>query len=157
MDILAVADTRPIRTLAPGEVLITQGSRGGDLFILETGRLVVERDGVKIATVTTTGALLGEMAVLLDKQTTATVRAEGPATVRVVHNAREALENDPALTFMVARLMATRLDSTSAFLVKLSKEHTGKTEQGLLASIMSALQLPAGGDFALVTREDLFG
>jgi CRP-like cAMP-binding protein len=157
MDLLALAGERPVRTLAAGEVLITQGARGGDLFILESGRLVVERDGVKIATVTAPGALLGEMAVLLDQQTTATVRAESRTDVRVVKNAREELESNPSLTFLVAKLMATRLDSTSAFLVKLSKEHKGKAEQGLLSSILSALYLPAGGDFTLVNREDLFG
>ena len=157
MDLLALADTRPVRTLAAGEMLITQGSPGGELYVLETGRLTVERDGVKIATVSTPGSLLGEMAVLLDKPTTATVRADGQAKVRVIRDAREALYGDPALTFIVAKLMATRLDSTSAFLVRLSKQYQGKSEHGLLSSILSALYLPAGGDFSLVNREDLFG
>ena len=155
--LLGLASTQPLRALASGEVLIDQGSTGGDLFIVESGRLAVERDGVKIATVATAGAMLGEMSVLLGKPSTATVKAEGRATVRVIRDAATALERDPALTFLVAKLVAGRLDATSAVLVNLSKKHTGKIEQGLLATITSVLNLPAGGDFSLMNREDLFG
>ena len=48
--LLGLASTQPLRALASGEVLIDQGSTGGDLFIVESGRLAVERDGVKILT-----------------------------------------------------------------------------------------------------------
>jgi CRP/FNR family transcriptional regulator, cyclic AMP receptor protein len=49
--LLELAATQPTRTLAAGEVLIAQGREAGDLFVLESGQLVVERDGVAIATI----------------------------------------------------------------------------------------------------------
>lgn len=151
-----VAD-RPVRTVAPGEILIHQGSPGGDLFILQEGSLAIERDGVKIASAVNPGALLGEMAVLLGRTTTATVRAERSTRVKVIADARNALAADAELSFLVAHLVAGKLDSTSAYLVELSRKHSGRTERGLLSRIMSVLALPAGGDFSLHTREDLFG
>ncbi len=155
--ILALAEAQPMQVIAPGHVLITQGAPGGDIFILEEGRLSVSRDGIKIANVITPGALLGEMSVLLDRPSSATVKAETEARVRVIRNARAILERDPALTLMVASLVASRLDTTSAFLVGLTKEFTGRTEQGLLARILSMVHLPAGGNYVPLQRSDLFG
>jgi CRP-like cAMP-binding protein len=129
----------------------------GDVFVLEQGQLMVERDGVRLATVATPGALVGEMSVLLDTPASATVTAEGPTTVRVLADARSVLAGDPELTFRVARLMATRLDLTSALLVDLTKQHTGKSEQGILARIFSAIHLPVDdGDYVEIARNDMF-
>lgn len=155
--LLKLVEDRPVRTVAAGETLINQGSPGGDLFILEQGRLAIERDGVKIATAANPGALLGEMAILLGRATTATVRAERQTRVRVIADARAALAADAELSLHVAQLIAGKLDATSAYLVTLSRKHDGKTEKGLISSMMAALAMPAGGDFNLHTREDLFG
>ena len=125
--LLELAATQPTRTLAAGEVLITQGREGGDLFVLETGQLVVERDGVAIATISSPNAVVGEMSVVLGTLNSATVKADRTTTVRVIQDARKYLEQDQAMTFRLAWLMATRLDATSAYLVELSKQHTGKS------------------------------
>src|SRR5690348_2543342 len=80
--------------LAPGEVLIAQGDNGGDLFVLESGELLVERDGVKIATITASGALVGEMSVILSRPSSATVRAGTASHVHVIAGARDSIEQD---------------------------------------------------------------
>lgn len=152
----ALASERPTRNLQPGEVLILQGGPGGDLFILEAGQLAVERDGVPVTTISAANALVGEMSVLLGTPNSATVRAIGHVTVRTITDARTQLMQDPELTFLLASLVAIRLDATTALLVNLAKEHPGKTEQSLLARILSALTLQAD-DVATVTRHDLFG
>ena len=90
--LLTLAASHPSRALAAGEMLITQGTEGGDLFILESGQLLVERDGVRIATIATPSSLIGEMSVVLGTASSATVKAEKPTTVRVIHDAqRQAL------------------------------------------------------------------
>lgn len=156
--LLDLAANQPKRTLASGEVLISQGREGGDLFVLESGQLVVERDGVNIARIATPNALVGEMSVVLGTLNSATVRADGITTVRVIQDARKYLEQDQAMTFRLAWLMATRLDATSAYLVELSKQHTGKTEQNLLGKILSALHLQAADErYTTVARTDMFG
>jgi CRP-like cAMP-binding protein len=156
--LLDLAANQPKRTLASGEILISQGREGGDLFVLESGQLVVERDGVKIARIATPNALVGEMSLVLGTLNSATVRADGVTTVRVIQDARKYLEQDQAMTFRLAWLMATRLDATSAYLVELSKQHTGKAEQNLLGKILSALHLQADdGRYTTVARTDMFG
>ena len=150
--------SKPTRHLVPGEVLIAQGDNGGDLFVLESGELVVERDGVKIATIAAAGSLVGEMSVLLSRPSSATVKAGRASSVHVIAGARDAIEHDPRLALSLARLMATRLDATSGLLVELSVQNNGKSEQGLLSRILSTLHLPAdNAQYVALTRQDLFG
>ena len=157
MNLLTFADGRPTRVLGPNDVLVAQGAMGGDLYVLERGRLAVERDGIKLASIATPGALIGEMSVLLGIRTSATVRAEGQATVRVIADAESELANNPALASLVAKLLAARLDATSSVLVELTKQHKGKAELTLLSKVISALHLPADGNYVPLTRDDLFG
>ncbi|MDB5539744.1 MAG: cyclic nucleotide binding protein [Devosia sp.] len=156
--LLSLAASRPIRTLLPREVLIKQGEAGGELFVLESGQLTVERDGVTIATIAKPNSLVGEMSVVLGTANSATVRADRESKVRVIHDARKYLEQNPDLTFRIAWLMASRLDVTSALLVELTKQHGGRNEQGLLGRILSALHLPIDETgYVTVNRNDLFG
>lgn len=155
--LLTLAASHPTRTYAAGEILIGQGYQGGDLFILESGQLAVERDGVRIATIATPGSLIGEMSVVLGTANSATVQAEKPTTVRVIRDARQYLKTDPELTFRVAWLMANRLDATSAYLVQLTREHAGKPEGGLLGRILSSLNSTDDRRYTPVHRADMFG
>lgn len=155
--LLALAASHPTRTYAAGEILIGQGLEGGDLFILEVGQLSVERDGVRIATISTPGSVIGEMSVVLGTVSSATVQAEKASTMRVIRDARQALRTDPELTFRLAWLMANRLDATSAYLVQLTKDHAGKPEGGLLGRILSSLNTPDEKRYATVSRGDMFG
>ena len=155
--LLTLAASHPSRTFGAGELLIGQGYQGGDLFILESGQLAVERDGVRIATIATPGSLIGEMSVVLGTANSATVQAEKPTTVRVIRNARQYLKTDPELTFRIAWLMANRLDATSAYLVQLTKDHAGKPEGGLLGRILSSLNTADDKRYTPVSRGDMFG
>jgi len=142
--VLALTKSLPQRSLAPGEALITEGDAGGELFVLEHGKLTVERDGVTIATIADPGALIGEMSVLLGVDHSASVRADGPATVRVIEDAVNFLERTPLMALHVATLACERLDRTSALVVQLRKESEASgTEQGLLGRIFSSLTAPA--------------
>lgn len=142
--ILALTQNQPQRNLEAGETLVREGEESGDLYILETGRLIVERQGVKIAEIKEPGALVGEMSVLLAKESSATVRAERATTVRVIDNPIPFLERTPIVALHVATLACARLDATSALLVELRKENAGKAaEQSLLNRVFSALVAPA--------------
>lgn len=139
--LLTLTYSAPTRSLARGEILLTQGERGGDLYVLESGRLAVERDGVVIAHIEAPDSLIGEMSVLLGKAYSATVRAERDSSVRVVRDAIRLLEKQPQVTLRLATLLCQRLDATSALLVEVSREGGGgkRVEQGLLKRMFSAL------------------
>jgi CRP-like cAMP-binding protein len=142
--LLTLTYQQPTRSLAKGEVLIREGDPGGDLYVLESGKLAVERGGVPLAEIATQGALVGEMSVLLGTANTATVRATGPATVRVVKDALAYLERQPLVALRVAMLLSQRLDKTSALLVEMAGEHKGEPrQQGMLDRLMRALVTPA--------------
>ena len=141
--LLTLTNEQPSRSLAAGELLIAEGDPGGELYVLESGKLSVERDGVVLATITAQGALVGEMSVLLGTENTATVRAAAPTTVRVVADALAYLERQPLVALRVAMLLSQRLDATSALLVELSKSSPQKAaEQSVFARLMSALVTP---------------
>ena len=120
--LLTLTYSQPSLSLEPGDVLIKEGDPGGDLYVLESGRLRVERDGVTLATISSAGALIGEMSVLLGTENTATVRAEKPTLVRVVKDALAYLERQPLVALRVAMLLSQRLDATSALLVEAQKQ-----------------------------------
>ena len=142
-NILTLTRGQPQRNLVRGEVLIDEGEASGELYVLEAGKLVVERDGVAIATIDEAGALIGEMSVLLGIDHSATVRAELPSTVRVIEDGIPFLERTPLMALHVATLACARLDRTSALLVELRKESEGReSEQGLLSRIFSAMSAP---------------
>jgi CRP/FNR family transcriptional regulator, cyclic AMP receptor protein len=138
--LLTLTYSAPTQTFAKGEALVTQGERGGNLFVLEGGRLSVERDGVVIATIEEPDSVVGEMSVLLGSNYTATVRADRDSKVRVVKDAMRILSKHPELTLRLAQIVSMKLDTASALLVELSREHAGKpSEQNLLRRIFAAL------------------
>jgi CRP-like cAMP-binding protein len=143
--LLTLTQSQPVKTLGAGETLLVAGeSPGGELFVLEQGSLLVERDGIELATITEPGALIGEMSVLLGIDHSATVRALAPTRVRVIDNAIAFLERTPLVAMHVATLACARLDATSALLVELKQETTGKAgEQSLLNRILNSLVEPA--------------
>ena len=100
--------------------------RDAEQWILD-GRVKV--NGVKLASITAQGALVGEMSVLLGTESTATVKAEKATTVRVVADALAYLERQPLVALRVAMLLSQRLDATSALLVELSKSNPQKSPE----------------------------
>jgi CRP-like cAMP-binding protein len=141
--LLTLTFSQPTRNLASGEILITEGDPGGSLYVLESGKLVVERDGVAIATIAEPGALIGEMSVLNGTPNSATVRATAASSVRVVKDALAFLERQPAVALRVATLLSRRLDATSALLAELKHEHKGTpTEQSIFTRLMTTLFTP---------------
>src|SRR5919108_1346302 len=73
----------PFRRLHAGDVLVSQGEQGDELFLLFDGVLAVEIDG-QLVTEVGPGAILGEMALLEGGRRTATLRAVTPCRVAVV-------------------------------------------------------------------------
>ena len=133
--LLTLTYSSPTLSLAKGEVLVKQGAKGGDLFVLESGELVVERDGREIALINASDSVVGEMSVLLGKPYSATVRATSASRVRVVRDAIRILEGQPGLALRLATILGQRLDATSGLLVQMGNEQSHPVE-----SEMSALR-----------------
>ena len=104
--------------IAPGMALIEQGGRTGQLYVLKQGELEVVRDGTLVTTLSTPGAVIGEMSVLLDVPQTATVRALTEVDYFVIDNAIEVLRTHPDWLLQIARLLAQRVNATTALLTE---------------------------------------
>ncbi len=81
--LMSKAETPGRRNFDPGEVLVEQGERSDDLYLLLDGVLGVEVDGDEVAEIGP-GAVLGERAVLEGGNRTATLRARTRCRVVVV-------------------------------------------------------------------------
>lgn len=136
-NLLALTIAYPTLSLERGEALIETGEALGELYVLVSGRLVVERDGIEIARITEPGTLVGEMSVLLGTDHSATVTALTPIEVRHIEDGIRWLEQSPIAALHVATLACQRLDATSALLVQLRKE--GNREHGLLERLFGAV------------------
>ena len=99
--------------LPGGRVLMRQGDRGEELFIIVEGSVRVERDGREIA-LRRAGDILGEIALVDHGPRTATVTTDGPARLLVVgHRAFDSLmEEFPDLQLKVLRTLAERVRSS---------------------------------------------
>jgi CRP-like cAMP-binding protein len=104
--------------IAPGMDLIEQGGRTGQLYVLKDGELEVLRDGRHVTTIKTPGSVIGEMSILLDTPQTATVRAVSEVDFYVIDNAIDILRTHPDWLLQIARLLAQRVNATTAQLTR---------------------------------------
>ena len=101
-----------------GYVLVPQGGKLGKLFVLRQGEVEIERDGTFISSTSQPGAIFGEMSLLLDIPHSATVRAVSDIEVFVIEDALRVLEANPGWTLQIARLLARRVNATTALLAQ---------------------------------------
>jgi CRP-like cAMP-binding protein len=138
--VLAVTADLPDRQVAVGEAVLELGEAGHELIVLVEGSLVAEVDGMMLSTTTEPGSFLGEVAVLLDRSRTATVRAATPSTIRVIPDAAEFLEAHPELLIEVARVLALRLAMLTAYLADLRHQYGDRSDQlGMVDKVLAAL------------------
>jgi CRP/FNR family cyclic AMP-dependent transcriptional regulator len=104
--------------IAPGMALIEQGGLTGRLYVLKSGELEVARDGKHVTTIKTPGAVIGEMSVLLGLPQTATVTAITDVDFFVIDDAIEVLRTHPDWLLQIARLLAQRVNATTALLTR---------------------------------------
>jgi CRP-like cAMP-binding protein len=95
--------------LPQGRDLITQGTRGQQFFVLVDGTAEVRRDGERINEMRK-GDFFGELALLEDHDTTATVTATSPVRVLVItpQNFRRLLSESPTVNEQVQAARAQR-------------------------------------------------
>jgi CRP-like cAMP-binding protein len=138
----AILDTlrdQPLRQYAAGETVIEQGGRTGSLFVLTEGRVEVVKDGITVARCGEVGAMFGDLAVLLDRPHTATVRTLIPSSFHVVAEARAFLPQHPALCLHLCELLARRLDSVNQYLVDVKKQFSGHDHLAVLDEMLDTL------------------
>jgi len=109
-DLQRIAQIADEIDLPAGKVLIREGERGREFFVLAGGEVEVRRKGRKVATLGP-GSFFGEMALLSKMPRTATVTAVTPLDVLVITDRAflDLLDKLPELWVKVARALAERV------------------------------------------------
>jgi CRP-like cAMP-binding protein len=152
--LLELAAGFPRRTLAEGEVLLTDGHTVDALYVLVDGTLRVEKGGVAVTTVGQPGACVGEMSLLLGVPATADVVAVTPCAVAVVDDARAMLD-EGGLTLELARMLAGRLQVMTTYLVDLKHQYADhEGGLGMVDVVLGTLMQSAGPKRELRSARD---
>ena len=123
--ILAMCGDIPIENIDSGTTILSEGDRTGRVCVLVDGRLEVLRGEMQVAILDEPGSVVGEMSLLLDAPHTATVRALGDARLHVISGGDEFFAGNPELSWMIARLLANRLNAATTYLVDLKQQFAG--------------------------------
>jgi len=96
--------------LPAGKVLIREGERGREFFVIVSGEVEVRRKGRKVKTLGA-GSFVGEIALLSKIPRVATVTALTPVDVLVITDRAflDLCEKSPSLAVKVARTLAERV------------------------------------------------
>lgn len=106
---------RFMRRLAPGEILFHQGDAGHDMFVVQSGAVLLTVDGHAVRTMNA-GDYFGEMSMLLQAPRSATATAQGETELIAISesNFDMLLGENPKIVHAILREMAQRLKVTTA-------------------------------------------
>ena len=120
-----------IRQYEDGERIINEGDRDSWLYILLTGKVRIEKEGVQITSFSKEGDFFGEMRILDSLSRSASVYAEGRTVCLAVDiAAREGLDEQGDVAFLLqlyrifAEYMSIRLRLANEELIKAKKKNT---------------------------------
>jgi CRP/FNR family transcriptional regulator, cyclic AMP receptor protein len=138
----------PKQEVPAGTILLEEGDRSGRLYVLASGKVEVLRGPTQVAVISDAGAVFGEMSVLLNRPHTATVRALTPVTVYAFDDAQSFLKSNPEIAFLLARLLAERLNGATTYLVDLKRQFEGHGNHfGMVGEILESLIHQQSQDF----------
>lgn len=139
-DILELCADLPVAELSAGDVLIEEGAQLRRVFVLISGAVSVERDGIPFAWIDTPGSVFGEMSVVLGRPATATVRTTSDARLHIIDDPDTFLSERPGAALAVLRMTASRLDGLTQYLVDVKQQFAGLSGHlGMVDAILDTL------------------
>lgn len=110
------------------------------MYVLTSGAVTIERDGVVFSRVETPGAIFGEMSVVLGSPASATARAASTVCCHVVENPEVFLTERPGAALAIWRVTASRLDGMTKYLVDVKRQLSDEEGHlGMLGLIVDTL------------------
>jgi CRP-like cAMP-binding protein len=138
VDLLQLSSQLPEIDIDSGHVILREGDRTGAIWILVSGELRVLRGPTVVEWIDQPGAVIGEMAVLLDTAATASVEASEPSRLRYAANGEKFLA-DPMVTRLIAVGLAERLSLVTTYLADLQDQYGDSPETDMFREILTRL------------------
>ncbi len=114
------------------------GQRSDLVHVLTEGIVGVEVGGVLVKRIGDPGAVVGEIAALLEIPHSARVVALTDCRTRVM--AADSIADNPAVLLAIAKLLAARLHAMTGYVVDLRNQYADEhTHLGLMAEVLSEL------------------
>ena len=121
-NLLEICSELPIRNVAKGETVLHQDGKDGEILFLKNGTVEIRVGDSPVTTVSNPGAVLGEIAVLLDRGHSATVVAMKDCEFYVMSDAAEKLPEHPEINREISRSLARRLARASESVAELTRQ-----------------------------------
>jgi CRP-like cAMP-binding protein len=139
-DVLVVTEGLPERTLAPGDVVFSEGDEPSSVVVLVDGELAVEAGGVVIDRHRLPGTLVGETGALLHQRRSATVRAGAPTVIREIGHPDEFFATHPQLGLEIARQLAARLHRLTAYIGDVQRQFADRDDHlGVFGEVLQRI------------------
>jgi CRP-like cAMP-binding protein len=129
----------PLVEMTTGVEVVSQGGPSGGVWILISGALQVFKGDVTVNTITKTGAIVGEMSVLLGTDHGATVVATEPSSLRYAEDGHAFLFGDPEITKLIAVGLAERLNFVSTYLADIKEQYGDASGLSMVSDVLSHL------------------
>lgn len=130
----------PVRDVAAGETVLVEGGDSGEMLILDEGVVEVLKGDVQVSVVEDAGAFFGEMAVLLGRPHSATVKTMAPSRFFVVDDPAGFLHDHPEVAMTLARLLARRLHAMTTYLADIKRQFAGHGGNlGIIDEVLATL------------------
>ena len=118
-NLLDLCSDLAVRSFQKRDVVLKEDEKDGEILILKSGTLEIQKSGTVVTTVANPGSIVGEIAVLLDRGHSATTIAPSDCELYVMEAAKAELAAHPELYREVARVLANRLMRVSDAIVEL--------------------------------------
>jgi CRP/FNR family cyclic AMP-dependent transcriptional regulator len=139
-ELLDTCSDRPAKTLAAGTILLEQGVKTGRMYVLVRGSIEILRGSTQVAILDDPGALVGEMSILLNSPHTATARALTEIEAYFIADGAEFFRQRPEASYLVARMLARRLNAATTYLADLKQQFAGETNHlEIVGDVLAAL------------------
>jgi CRP-like cAMP-binding protein len=109
------------KTIEPGTVIFAEGTKDGTLCVLVQGEVEILKGDFQVNTVSESGAVFGEMSILLSSPHMATVRARTSCQVHIIQDGSAFLRSNSAVTYDLLQTMAARLQGVTNYLTNLNQ------------------------------------
>ena len=139
VDMLDLSGHLPEVVLAPGDVLVREGDPSGPVWVLVDGRLRVSKGGTEINTITRTGAVIGEVSVLLGRDHGASVTAATTTRLRLAEDGAALLASEPVVMRLVAEGLARRLNFVTTYLADLKEQYGDAPGLAMVSDVLTTL------------------